>query len=144
MFDNSCRDAASQVHAGCGADRENREIDRGVSGIAMRGCIAERPRTLLRCRIRFVYRWLASGVIPVRLSDDEVKQIDFLVKRAGRSSRSRVIREILHEHLTQKLSSDQNVDDLVGALMRLSSKGREPVKLRFKTTVTGAVSEGRA
>ncbi len=51
---------------------------------------------------------------------------------------------ILRENLTQKLSSDEDVDDLVEALMRLSSKGREPVKLRFKTAVTEAVSEGRA
>ena len=36
-----------------------------------------------------------------------------------------------------------DVSDLVGELMRLSVKGREPVKLRFKTTATEAVSEGR-
>ncbi len=84
------------------------------------------------------------GVIPVRLSDDEVKQIDLLVKRGGRSSRSKVIREILREHLTQKLSGDEDVGHLVEALMRLTSKGREPVKLRFKKTVAEAVSEGRA
>ncbi len=95
-------------------------------------------------RIRFVYRWFTTAVIPVRLSDDEVKQVDLLVKKEGRTSRSKVIREILREHLTQKLSSDQDVGDLVEALMRLSSKGREPVRLRFKTTVAEAVSEGRA
>ncbi len=84
------------------------------------------------------------AVIPVRLSDDEVRQIDLLVKRDGRSSRSRVIREILREHLAQNLSEDEDVTDLVGALMKLASKGREPVKLRFKKTVTEAVAEGRA
>lgn len=83
------------------------------------------------------------AIIPVRLTDDEVKQIDLLVKRAGRSSRSKVIREILQEHLTQRLSSDFDVSDLVRELMRLSAKGGEPVKLRFKTTATEAVSEGR-
>ena len=82
-------------------------------------------------------------MIPVRLSDDEVKQIDLLAKRAGRSSRSKVIREILHEHLAQNLSSDLDVSNLVEGLMRLSARGRVPVKLRFKTTATEAVSEGR-
>ena len=83
------------------------------------------------------------AIIPVRLSDDEVKQIDLLVKRTGCSSRSKVIREILQEHLVQKLSSDLDVSDLVEGLMKLSNRGREPVKLRFKTTATEAVSEGR-
>ena len=83
------------------------------------------------------------AVIPVRLSDDEVKQIDLLVKRAGRSSRSKVIREILQEHFAQNLSGDLEVSDLVEDLMRLSAGGREPVKLRFNTTATEAVSEGR-
>ncbi len=83
------------------------------------------------------------AIIPVRLSDDEVKQIDLLVKRTGRSNRSKVIREILQEHLAQKLSSDLDVSELVEGLMRLSARGREPVKLRFKTTATKAVSEGR-
>jgi Arc/MetJ-type ribon-helix-helix transcriptional regulator len=83
------------------------------------------------------------AVIPVRLSDDEVKQIDTLVKREARSSRSKVIREILHEHLAEKLSNEQDVSDIVKSLIRLSAKGREPVKLRFKTSATEAVSEGR-
>ncbi len=83
------------------------------------------------------------AVIPVRLTDDEVKQIDLLVKREGRSSRGKVIREILHEHLERRLSSDLDVSDLVKELMRLSAKGREPVKLRFKSSATEAVSEGR-
>jgi Arc/MetJ-type ribon-helix-helix transcriptional regulator len=83
------------------------------------------------------------AVIPVRLTDDEVKQIDLLVKREGRSSRSKVIREILHEHLERRLSSDLDVSDLVKELMRLSAKGRDPVKLRFKASATEVVSEGR-
>jgi metal-responsive CopG/Arc/MetJ family transcriptional regulator len=83
------------------------------------------------------------AVIPVRLSDDEVKQIDVLVRREARSSRSKVIREILHEHLAEKLSNEQDVSDIVESLIRLSAEGREPVKLRFKTSATEAVSEGR-
>ena len=81
--------------------------------------------------------------IPVHLSEDEVKQIDLLVKRAGRSSRSKVIREILQEHLAQKLSGDLDVSDLVARLVMLSTSGREPVKLWFKTSATEALSEGR-
>jgi len=84
------------------------------------------------------------AVIPVRLSDDEVRQIDLLVKRAGRSSRSKVIREILQEQLAQKISRDQDVSDLVRQLMRMSTGGVEPVKLRFKGTAAEEVSEGRA
>ncbi len=102
------------------------------------------------CRNIFIvsYTFCINGcflaIIPVRLSDDEVKQIDLLAKRGGRSSRSKVIREILQEHLAQKLSDDQDVTDLVEALIKIGSKGREPVKLHFQKTVTEAVSEGRA
>ncbi len=84
------------------------------------------------------------AIIPVRLSDDEVKQIDLLVKRGGYSSRSRAIREILQEHLTRRLSEEEDVTDLVESLMRLSSKRTEPVRLHFKKSVTQVVAEGRA
>jgi len=83
------------------------------------------------------------AVIPVRLSDDDVKGIDLLVKRAGSSSRSKIIRDILQEHLARKLSGDLDVSDLVRDLMRASAGGQEPVKLQFKTSATKAVSEGR-
>lgn len=81
-------------------------------------------------------------MIPVRLSDDEVKQIDLLAKRAG-GSRSRVIREILQERLGQELSNDLDVSDLVEKLLRLRAKGNEPVKLRLTKSATELVSEGR-
>jgi len=84
------------------------------------------------------------AIIQVRLSDDEVKQIDVLAKRGGRSSRSKVILEIIREHLAEKLSDDEDVTDLVEALAKIGSKGRESVKLHFQKTVTEAVSEGRA
>ncbi len=84
------------------------------------------------------------AIVPVRLSDDEVKQIDLLAKRGGRSSRSKVIREILQEHLAQKLSDDEDVTALVEALIKIGLRGREPVKLNFQKTVAEAVSEGRA
>ncbi len=44
----------------------------------------------------------------------------------------------------QKLSNDEDVSELVDSLMKLSSRGRDPVKLRLKKSVTEAVAEGRA
>jgi metal-responsive CopG/Arc/MetJ family transcriptional regulator len=84
------------------------------------------------------------AIIPVRLSDDEVRQIDMLAKRSGYSSRSGAIRKILQEHFIQKLSEDEDVSDLVESLMKLSSRQREPVRLRFKKSVTETVAEARA
>jgi len=46
--------------------------------------------------------------------------------------------------LAEKLSDDEDVTDLVEALAKIGSKGRESVKLHFQKTVTEAVSEGRA
>jgi hypothetical protein len=64
------------------------------------------------------------AIIPVRLSDDEVRQIDMLAKEAAIPAVAGPIRKILQEHFTQKLSKDEDVCDLVESLMKLSSKQR--------------------
>lgn len=83
-------------------------------------------------------------VIPVRLSEDEVKQIDLLVKKAGYPNRSRAIRGILKDHLLEKLSLDEDVSDIVESLLELKRRGEEPVKLHAKKSITRLVAEGRA
>jgi len=48
-------------------------------------------------------------VIPVRLTDEEVRKIDLLTKRGLYRSRSEAIRAILSKQLEEKLGEDEDV-----------------------------------
>jgi metal-responsive CopG/Arc/MetJ family transcriptional regulator len=83
------------------------------------------------------------GVVPLRLDDDELKRIDLLVQQKHYKSRNEAIRKMLKSKLSEELSEDEDVHDLVDALLRFKKKGKDPLVLRLKKTAVETVAEGR-
>jgi metal-responsive CopG/Arc/MetJ family transcriptional regulator len=84
------------------------------------------------------------GVVPVRLDDDELKRIDLLVQQKHYKSRNEAIRKMLKSKLSEELSEDEDVHELVGILMKLKKKGKNPLVLKLEKTAVETVAEGRA
>ena len=82
-------------------------------------------------------------VIPVRLTDEEVRKIDLLTKRGIYRSRSEAIRAILSKQLEEKLGEDEDVTPLVNKMLNLRKAGENPVLLRLKKSAVEVVAEGR-
>jgi metal-responsive CopG/Arc/MetJ family transcriptional regulator len=83
------------------------------------------------------------GVVPVRLDDEELKRIDLLVQRQHYKSRNEAIRKMLKSKLSEELSEDEDVSELVGTLLRLKKKGKNPLVLKLKKSAVETVAEGR-
>ena len=83
------------------------------------------------------------GVVPVRLDDEELKRIDLLVQRRLYKSRNEAIRKMLSSKLSEELSEDEDVHELVEILLKQKKRGKEPLVLRLKKTATETVAEGR-
>ena len=86
------------------------------------------------------------GVVPVRLDDQDIKQIDRLVKRQSYRSRNEAIRKMIKEKLSESLNNedpDENVEELVKSMLKMKKAGREPVVLRLRKTAVDMVAEGR-
>ena len=84
------------------------------------------------------------GVVPVRLDDEELKRIDLLVQQKHYKSRNEAIRKMLKSKLSEELSQDEDVHDLVEILVKLKKKkGKDPVVLKLKKTAAETVAEGR-
>ena len=82
-------------------------------------------------------------VIPVRLTDEEVRKIDLLIKQGLYRSRSEAIRAILPERLEEKLGEDEDVTSLVNKLLNLRKARGTPVRLRLKKNAVEVVADGR-
>ena len=85
-------------------------------------------------------------VVHVRLDDQDIKQIDRLVKRQSYRSRNEAIRKVIKEKLWKSLNNedaDENVEELVKSMLRMEKAGREPVVLRLRKTAVDSVAEGR-
>ena len=83
------------------------------------------------------------AVVPGRLDDEELKRIDLLVQQKHYKSRNEAIRQMLKSKLSEELSEDEDVHELVMALLRLKKKGRDPLVLRLDKTAVETVAEGR-
>jgi metal-responsive CopG/Arc/MetJ family transcriptional regulator len=83
------------------------------------------------------------GVVPVRIDDEDLKRIDQLVKHLGLRSRNEAIRKMIKTTLSESMSDDQNVDELVKVLLKLKKTGKEPLVLRLSKTTTAIVASGR-
>ena len=83
------------------------------------------------------------GVVPVRLDDEELKRIDLLVQQKHYKSRNEAIRKMLKSKLSEELSEDEDVHELVETLLKLKEKGRDPLVLKLKKTAVETVAEGR-
>jgi len=85
-------------------------------------------------------------VVHVRLDDQDIKQIDRLVKRQSYRSRNEAIRKVIKEKLWKSLNNedaDENVEELVKPMLRMKKAGREPVVLRLRKTGVDSVAGGR-
>jgi metal-responsive CopG/Arc/MetJ family transcriptional regulator len=83
------------------------------------------------------------GVVPVRIDDEDLKRIDQIVKHLGLRSRNEAIRKMIKTTLSESVSDDQNVDELVKVLLRLKKTGKEPLVLQLSKTATAIVASGR-
>ena len=83
------------------------------------------------------------GVVPVRLDDAELKRIDLLVQQKHYKSRNEAIRQMLKSKLSEELSEDEDVHELVESLLRIKKKGKDPLVLKLQKTAVETVAEGR-
>jgi metal-responsive CopG/Arc/MetJ family transcriptional regulator len=83
------------------------------------------------------------GVVPLRLDDEELKRIDLLVRQKHYKSRNEAIRKMIKSKLSEELSEDDDVHDLVDALLKLKKRGKDPLVLKLKKTAVATVAEGR-
>lgn len=83
------------------------------------------------------------GVVPVRIDDEDLKRIDLLVKRQAFRSRNEAIRKMIKTVISESMSDDQNVDELVKSLLKLKKTGKEPLVLRLNKPATAIVASGR-
>ncbi len=83
------------------------------------------------------------GVVPVRLDDAELKRIDLLVQQKHYKSRNEAIRQMLKSKLSEELTEDEDVHELVESLLRIKKKGKDPLVLKLQKTAVETVAEGR-
>ena len=83
-------------------------------------------------------------VVPVRLSDDEVRKLRLLLRQGTYRSRNEAIRAILDEGLEERLGQDEDVSSLVDTLLTQSKKGQPPISFKAEKGVIEIVAEGRA
>jgi len=82
-------------------------------------------------------------VVPVRLSEEDVRKLRVLLRRGTYRSRNEAIRAILSEGLEERLGQDEDVSSLVGALLAQSKKGKVPISFKAEKSVIEIVAEGR-
>jgi Arc/MetJ-type ribon-helix-helix transcriptional regulator len=83
------------------------------------------------------------AVVPVRLSQDEVKKLNVLMRRGVYGSRNEAIRALVEEGLQVKLGEDDDVTDIVHRLLSLRKKGQMPIIFKSGKTAAEIVAEGR-
>lgn len=83
------------------------------------------------------------AVVPVRLSDDQLRKLNLLLKRGIYRNRNEAIRAILAQGLETKLGEDEDVTGLVNTLLRMKRNGGNPISFRSVRRVVDIVAEGR-
>jgi len=83
------------------------------------------------------------GIVTLRLDGEELKRIDLLVQRRVYKSRNDAIRKMLSSRLSEELTEDEDVHDLVAMMLKLKQKGKNPVVLRPRKSAVTTVTEGR-
>ncbi len=82
-------------------------------------------------------------VVLVRLSDDEVRKLNILMKRRLYRSRNEAVREILAEGLEARLSEDEDVTSIVSKMLALKKHRKNPVSFKSERSVIQIIAEGR-
>jgi Arc/MetJ-type ribon-helix-helix transcriptional regulator len=83
------------------------------------------------------------AVVPVRLSEDDVRKLNVLMKRGIYKSRNEAIRALVEEGLQVKLGEDEDVTQIVDRLLALQKKGEIPIRFKSRKTAAEMVAEGR-
>ena len=83
------------------------------------------------------------GVVPVRLSEGQIRKLNMLTNLGVYQSRNEAIRALIEEGLQTKLGEDDDVTRLVDKLLDLSRKGKMPIRFKSRKTATEIVAEGR-
>lgn len=82
-------------------------------------------------------------VVPVRLSEGEVRKLNLLLKRGVYKSRNEAIRAILAEGLEERLGENEDVTELVSKMLALRKLGKTPISFKAEKSVVEIVAEGR-
>lgn len=90
-----------------------------------------------------MYMWFALTVVPVRLSDDEVRKLNLLLRRGVYRSRNEAIRAILVEGVKERLGEDEDVTPLVNKMLALKRSGKNPISFKSRLSAVEIVAEGR-
>ena len=84
------------------------------------------------------------AVLPLRLSDDDLKALDTLVREGVYKNRSEAARAMIHEGARARAGEVKDVSGIVRRLVRARGKGNAPFKIsRTKKSAVELVAEGR-
>jgi len=91
-----------------------------------------------------LYDMYRMTVLPLRLSDDDIKALDTLVKEGIYKSRSEAARAMIREGAKAKAGEVKDVSKIVQRLMRARMKGGMPFKISYMNkSAAELVAEGR-
>ena len=79
----------------------------------------------------------------MRLSDEETRKLNMLLRRGAYRSRNDAIRSILAEAVEEKLGEDDDVTALVDRLLAVRKRGNRPISFKTSRSIVEIVSEGR-
>ena len=83
------------------------------------------------------------AVVPLRLSEDEVRKLNMLLDRGVYRSRNDAIRALVDEGLQLRLGEDEDVSQIVDRLLSLRKKRKMPIWFKSRKTAAEIVAEGR-
>ena len=83
------------------------------------------------------------AIVPVRLSEDDVRKLNLLMRRGIYRSRNEAIRALVAEGLELKLGDDDDVTPLVNKLLGLRRGGKLLVWFKTRKSAAEIVAEGR-
>ena len=83
------------------------------------------------------------AVVPVRLSEDEVRKLNMLLERGAYRSRNEAIRALVDEGLQVRLGEDEDVSQMVDRLLSLRKKRKMPIWFKSRKMAVEIVAEGR-
>jgi len=85
------------------------------------------------------------AVLPLRLSDDDIKALDALVKSGAFKNRSEAARALIRQGARVKTGETPNVSEVVNRLLEArKKKGVQPFKISYSSkSAVELVAEGR-
>ncbi len=84
------------------------------------------------------------AIVPLRLSDDDVKALDALVNSRLYRNRSEAARALIRQGARVRMGEARNLTEMVGRLLEARKKGRRPFTIAYKSqTAIEMVAEGR-